>query len=86
MNAARVFKTVDAQLVAAVPELREFEGRRVELIVMDSASADERDAPLADPPRRRPALAAVGVVRGLEGLTLADERRLLDEARIAKHG
>ncbi|MFI5302717.1 MAG: hypothetical protein ACHREM_31900, partial [Polyangiales bacterium] len=42
MNAARVFKTVDAQLVTAVPELQRFSGQRVELIVLEAPEASPR--------------------------------------------
>ena len=89
MNAARAFTTVDEQLIAAVPEFRGLAGRRVELIAIESTGPDDRDereAALDDPPRRHSAAAAFGIVKGLESLSLADEQRMLEEARAEKFG
>jgi hypothetical protein len=41
MNALRFEKTVDDATVAALPELKPFAGRRVEVIVLEAESAHE---------------------------------------------
>jgi len=81
MNAVRILKVVDDELIAALPELRSLKGVRVQLVALPE---QVEDLPL--PPRHLPRGSAVGLLAGEVVVMDGEERALLQAARQEKFG